>query len=87
MGDIKKYECSNCDEVMAIKCSKSIDHCPCCGMSQSLSTTDKPLPENVSLPYRTKHKDDDGYDGCGATYEIVTAGCVEYCPSCNQQWG
>lgn len=84
---MKNYKCSNCEEVMAIKCTEDIEHCPCCGMSQSLSQTNEPVPSTARTAENWTHKNTDGYDGCGATYSITSDAPVEYCPNCNGQWG
>lgn len=81
---MKTYKCSNCDEVMKIKCTEDIEDCPCCGCNQSLSLTDEKVPESATLADNWTH---DGYDGCGATYSVLSEAPVEYCPNCNGQNG
>lgn len=80
------FECTNCEEVMEITCTEEVDHCPCCGASDSVIPTEKEVPSDATTDTWT-HDDSEEYNGCGATYTVTTSYIVEYCPNCNEQWG
>ncbi|MNJ90641.1 hypothetical protein D3C87_82760 [compost metagenome] len=82
------YKCQECEEVMEVTCDKDVDHCPCCGMPQSMFPTDEKLPDDVHISADNwNHLNDKNYDGCGATYSVISSSPSEYCPHCNGQWG
>jgi len=79
------YECQSCEEVMKIVCTEEVDHCPCCGIPDTMIPTEKEVPSTATTAENWTHEEE--YDGCGATYSVTSDSPVEYCPNCNGQWG